>query len=186
MTKTRMNVSKRKESVMRRMVQIGFGITAMIFCFSVIPVLAQQEDIAKSASCKYCGMDRKTFAHTRMLVTYDGGIQVGTCSIHCLAVDLALNIDKTPTSIQVGDFNTKRLIDAEKAVWVIGGDKPGVMTKRAKWAFEKESDAQAFVKTHGGKIATLDEAMKATYEDMYSDTKMIREKRKMKRMQKAS
>lgn len=37
----------------------------------------------------------------------------------------------------VGDYNTKRLIDAEKAVWVIGGGKQGVMTKRAKWAFEK-------------------------------------------------
>lgn len=145
-----------------------------------------QEDIQKNASCKYCGMDRAKFAHSRMLVTYDDSSQLGTCSIHCLAVDLALNVDKTPKAIEVGDYNTKTLIDAEKAFWVIGGDKPGVMTKRAKWAFGNKSDAEAFVKTEGGKVATFEEAMKATYEDMYSDTKMIREKRKMRKMHKAS
>ncbi|MBN2034197.1 MAG: nitrous oxide reductase accessory protein NosL [Deltaproteobacteria bacterium] len=145
-----------------------------------------QEDTQKIASCKYCGMDRVKFAHSRMLVTYDDGSELGTCSIHCLAVDLALNIDKTPKTIEVGDYNTKNLIDAEKAFWVIGGNKPGVMTKRAKWAFETKSDAEAFVKAEGGNVATFDDAMKATYEDMNEDTRMIRERRKMKRMQKAN
>jgi nitrous oxide reductase accessory protein NosL len=60
------------------------------------------------------------------------------------------------------------------------------MTKRAKWAFEKKSDAEAFVKAEGGKVATFDEAMKASYEDMNEDTQMIRERRKMKRMHKGS
>jgi copper chaperone NosL len=149
--------------------------------------LAQaQEDIQKIASCKYCGMDRAKFAQSRMLIEYEDGTSVGTCSIHCVAVDLALNIDKTPKTIGVGDYNTRALVDAEKAVWVIGGNKPGVMTKRAKWAFANKSDAEAFVKAEGGMVATFEEAMKATYVDMYADTKMIREKRKMKKMQKAS
>jgi len=139
-------------------------------------------DIAEFASCKYCGMDREKFAHSRMLVEYDDGSKMGTCSIHCLAVDLANNLDKTPKSIMVGDYNTKELIDAEKAYWVIGGDKQGVMTMRAKWAFAKKGDAEAFIKENKGKLATFDEAMKATYEDMYKDTKMIRDKRKGKKM----
>ena len=138
-----------------------------------------QDDVAKKASCKYCGMDRNIFAHSRMLVTYEDGSSTGTCSLHCTAVDLALNIDKTPKTIEVGDFKTKKLIDAEKASWVIGGSKPGVMTKRAKWAFESKADAEAFIKENGGKPATFDEAIKASYEDMYADTKMIRDKRKM-------
>jgi nitrous oxide reductase accessory protein NosL len=83
----------------------------------------------------------------------------------------------------VGDYGTKKLIDAEKASWVIGGNKMGVMTKRAKWAFEKKEDAEKFVKENGGKISSFDDAMKATYEDMYADTKMIRERRKMKKME---
>jgi len=165
---------------------LSFFLTIGIVVFTSTFILAQaQEDIQKHPSCKYCGMDRAMFAHSRMLVAYDDGSQLGTCSIHCLAVDLALNIDKTPATISVGDYNTKALIDAEKAVWVIGGNKPGVMTKQAKWAFANKSDAEAFVKAEGGSLISFEGAMKAAYEDMYSDTKMIREKRKMKKMQKA-
>jgi len=56
------------------------------------------------------------------------------------------------------------------------------MTRQAKWAFAKKEDAEKFIKESGGKPATFDEAMKAAYDDMYQDTKMIREKRKMMRM----
>jgi nitrous oxide reductase accessory protein NosL len=170
---------------MKRWSLIFLAIAFVVFTGTFF--LAQaQEDIQKHATCKYCGMDRAKFAHSRMLIEYEDGTSVGTCSIHCVAVDLSLNIDKTPKTIGVGDYNTKALIDAETAVWVIGGNKPGVMTKRAKWAFGNKSDAEAFVKAEGGKVATFDEAMKSTYEDMNEDTKMIRERRKMKRMQKAS
>ena len=158
---------------------------ALTFVFALgSPCVFAQDDITKHGSCQYCGMNRKMFAHSRMLLTYDNGKEVGTCSIHCLAVDLSLNIDRTPQSIQVADYGTKALIDAEDAVWVVGGNKPGVMTKRAKWAFEKQSDAGAFVTANGGQAASFDQAMKATYEDMYTDTKMIREKRKKMRTMK--
>ncbi len=164
---------------MRKNVLIFF--VTVFFGFMNLSAYAQ-EDIKKHASCKYCGMDREKFAQSRMLIEYDDGTTVGTCSIHCTAVDLALNIDKTPKSVQVADAGSKKLIDAEKAVWVIGGNKPGVMTKRAKWAFEEKDDADKFIKENGGTLATFDEAMKAAYEDMYQDTKMIREKRKMMKM----
>ena len=159
--------------------------TVLVCLFAMALAALAQDDVAKQASCKYCGMDRKTFAHSRMLVTYEDGSSMGTCSLHCTAVELALNIDKTPKSIEVGDFKTKKLIDAEKAFWVIGGSKPGVMTKRAKWAFESKADADAFIKENGGKPASFDEAVKASYEDMYADTKMIRDKRKMMKKMKA-
>jgi nitrous oxide reductase accessory protein NosL len=68
-------------------------------------------------------------------------------------------IDRTPKAIRVGDRATKALIDAEKAIWVIGGDAPGVMTKRAKWAFADRATAEEFVRVHGGTIATFDDAM---------------------------
>lgn len=145
-----------------------------------------QQDVDSHGSCKYCGMDRKMFAHSRMLLVYDDGSQLGSCSLHCVAVDLALNIDKTPKTIQVADFNTKNLVDAEKAIWVLGGEKPGVMTKRAKWAFDKKEDAEAFVKANGGSLADFETAIKAAYEDMYADTKMIRERRLAKRMKQGS
>ena len=64
-----------------------------------------------------------------------------------------------------------------------GGSKPGVMTKRAKWAFEKKEAADQFMKDNGGTPVNFDLAIKASYEDMYADTKMIRERRKMRKMQ---
>ena len=144
-----------------------------------------QEDVKMAPSCKYCGMDRTKFAHSRMVVAYDDGTKVGTCSLHCLAIDLSMNIDKTPMVIEVADYISKRLIDAENAYWVIGGNKPGVMTKQAAWAFGNRVYADKFIREHTGILATFDEAMKAAYESMYADTKMIREKRKTQKMQEA-
>jgi nitrous oxide reductase accessory protein NosL len=136
-------------------------------------------DVAASPSCRHCGMDREKFAMSRMVIQYDDGSTVGVCSIHCAAVDLAVTLDKAPTTLQVADLGTKVLVDAEKATWVLGGSKQGVMTKRGKWAFADRAAAEAFAKENGGTLVTFDEAMKAAYEDMWQDTKMIREKRKM-------
>ena len=155
----------------------------ILLCLSMSPFASFAADKVEAPdSCNYCGMDRTKFAHSRMHVEYDDGSSNGTCSLHCMAVDLANNIDKTPKAIKVGDYNSKKLIDAESGFWVIGGSKQGVMTGRAKWAFEKKTDAEAFIKENTGTLASFDEAIKAAYEDMYKDTKMIRERRKMKKM----
>lgn len=147
----------------------------------VIPAVAADDE--SITVCKYCGMNRQQYAHSRIFVEYDDGTAEGFCSVHCLAVDLAVNIDKFPKSIMVGDYSTKQLINAEKAFWVLGGTKPGVMTKRAKWAFAKQNDANSFMHANGGVLVTFDEALKASYEDMNADTQMIRDRRKAKRMQ---
>ena len=156
----------------------------VVLCLSLSDVAFAKEDTKNHCACKYCGMDLEKYAHSRMYIEYEDGTTEGLCSIHCAGVEFALKIDKTPKAIKVGDYNTKKLIDAEKAFWTIGGNRLGVMTTRAKWAFEKEQDAKRFVRENGGSLATFEDAMKAAYEDMYQDTKMIREKRKMKRMRK--
>lgn len=142
------------------------------------PAAAGGPDVKEAPSCKYCGMDRAKFASTRMLIEYEDGAKVGLCSLRCAAVELANQIDKTPKAILVGDANTRELIDAEKAVWVVGGAKPGVMTKRGKWAFAQKAAAEAFAKENGGAVVGFEEAIKAAYEDLYQDNRMIREKRK--------
>jgi nitrous oxide reductase accessory protein NosL len=124
-------------------------------------------DTRAHPDCIYCGMDRVKYAHSRMFIVYDDGTAVGTCSIHCTAIDLALHTDKTARTVFVGDYHTKNLIDAERAYWVIGGNKPGVMTIRPKWAFAEKSDAEDFMRENGGQPASFEEAMKAAFEDMY-------------------
>jgi len=166
------------------MVRKNLALGIFLLSFIAIPgLLLAQEDIKQHPSCKYCGMDRAKFAHSRVYVVYEDGSTQGTCSIHCAAIDFALHIDKTPKTMQVGEFYTKMLIDAEKAFWALGGNKPGVMTKRAKWAFAKKGDAEKFMKENGGNAISFDQAFKAAFEDMYEDTKMIQQRRKMKRMQ---
>jgi len=142
---------------------------------------ATLSDVAKSPSCRHCGMDREKFSHSRMLIEYEDGSTVATCSLHCTAVELAITIDKIPVMVRVADYDSKELIDSDKAVWVLGGNKKGVMTGKAKWAFTSRESAERFIKANEGTIVSFDEAIKAAYDDMYQDTKMIRELRKMKR-----
>lgn len=155
-----------------------------ILCFSALnlsnAVMTEKTDVEKYPFCKYCGMDRNTFAYSRMLIEYDDASNVGLCSLHCAVIDIALNIDTPITHIMVGDQLTHKLINAETAYWVIGGEKAGVMTKRAKWAFENSWDAGAFVTENGGSLAVFDEVLKTAYEDMYEDIKMLRKKRQIK------
>jgi len=82
----------------------------------------------------------------------------------------------------VADYHSKELVHADEAWWVIGGARPGVMTKRAKWAFREKKDAIKFIAENGGERASFDAVMQATFEDMYADTKMIRMKRKIGKM----
>jgi len=132
-----------------------------------------QEDIKNHPKCKYSGMDREQFAYSRMLVAYEDGTEVGTGSLRCTSLDLAINFTKTVKSVKVGDYTTKTLIDAEKAYWVIGGDVKGVMTMNPKWAFARKEGAQAFMKEHGGELATYETALRTTYNGMAEDTNYL-------------
>jgi nitrous oxide reductase accessory protein NosL len=160
-------------------------VAAAFLFLALAPAVPAQDDVKASPACRHCGMDREKFASSRMVLQYDDGSSVGTCSIHCAAVDLSVSLDKGPTAMKVADAGTKQLVDAEAATWVLGGTRQGVMTRRGKWAFADRAAAEAFARENGGTIATFEEAMKAAYEDMYLDTKMIREKRKMMRQKAA-
>ena len=144
------------------------SLVPAFFFFIVLPAFAQQ-DLRMAPECKYCGMYRSVFAYSRMLVERNGKKPVGTCSLNCTAVDYMHNLDSLPKTIKVGDYKSRRLIDAKTACWVIGGDKRGVMTERAKWAFKSKKDAQKFIAKHGGNLATFEQAFKASCEDLYKD-----------------
>jgi len=156
------------------------SLALVIFAATAFAAFAQ-DDIRQTPSCKYCGMDRQMFSHSRMHVDYDDGSFRGTCSLYCAALDLALTLDKTPKAITVADYGTKKLIDADKAVWVVGGSVQGVMTKNAKWAFENKADAVTFIKQNGGRVAAFDDAIKLAYEEMYQDAHALRSNRILKK-----
>jgi len=138
---------------------------------------AAEKDIERIPSCQYCGMDRAKFAPTRMLVEYENGSVIGTCSIHCAAVDLAQSFTKAIKSIRVADYRTGALTDAETAVWVVGAGLPGVMAAKSRVAFADKAGAEAFRKQQGGEIADFDAAITSAYCDMWPDTRAIRGRR---------
>jgi len=146
--------------------RLALLIACIIFLYAACAIAAWVEP---PGDCKYCGMDRNKFSHSRMLITYADGSSIGTCSINCTVVDKFANRDKKVGSYQVGDYNSRKLIDAKSAVWVIGGRKSGVMTAVAKWAFSDKKSANAFIKANGGKLATFDDAVKATERELVDE-----------------
>ena len=122
-------------------------------------VESSHADVKKYQACPHCGMDRDKFAGTRMLITFSDGSSVGLCSIHCTITELKANRGRMVKAVEVADLNTRKLIAVEKAIWVIGGSRKGVMTRVAKWAFEKKDDADAFIRKNGGKLATYKEVL---------------------------
>jgi copper chaperone NosL len=143
-----------------------------------------ENELQKYPKCPYCGMDRKKFHHSRHLVQYDDDLVDGTCSIHCLAVSLSLNLDRGPKVIYGADYGSKEeikpLVDVDKASYLIGGKQKGTMTMKSKLAFSKIDPAKLAQANIGGEIGTFDDALRAAYLSMADDTAMIRKNRAMK------
>jgi nitrous oxide reductase accessory protein NosL len=146
---------------------------------------AAENDIEKFPKCPYCGMDRKQFHHSRMLVQYSDDLPDPTCSLHCAALSLGLNIDREPKAIYVGDnassAEIKPLVEVDKATFLIGSGLKGVMTKRSKVAYGNEAAAKAAQGQNGGELADFHKALLASYTDMAEDVRMIRKNREERR-----
>ena len=144
-----------------------------------------ERDIEKFQKCPYCGMDRKQFHATRMLVHYSDDLADGTCSLHCAAISLSLNVDREPKEIYVADnasdAGIKPLIEAGKASFLIGSQLKGVMTKRSKIAYGSEAAAKESQAANGGELANFDQALLAAYTDMSQDVSMVRKNREERR-----
>ncbi|KAB0670432.1 NosL family protein [Oryzomonas sagensis] len=144
--------------ISRILVILTFAIGAFACLAAPAPA---QDDIREHRSCTTCGMDRKAYGYSRMLIHYRDGGRAGVCSLHCAVTELDANKRRPVTSILVADRDTRLLIDAGKAIWVIGGRKRGVMTQRPKWAFGTEAAARSFIAANGGTTANWAEALAA-------------------------
>jgi len=147
-----------------------FFLAANVFSFHGAAVFAQ-DDIAAHRSCIHCGMDRKAYGFSRMLVQYEDGTEVGVCSTRCAVVELDLKQGRKAKAVLAADRDTRLLIDAMQATWVMGGAKRGVMTSRPKWAFHTKAAAEAFIGSYGGEIATWAEALVAAREDLAQEVR---------------
>lgn len=140
-----------------------------------------ENDIKKYPRCPYCGMSRKMWHHSRHLVHYDDDLADGTCSIHCTAISLSLNIDRGPKAIYAADFGAdaeiKPLLEVDMATYLVGAKHKGTMTANSKMAFASAEAAKASQAEQGGEIMAFDAALQQAYLDMAKDTTGIRKRR---------
>lgn len=143
------------------------------------------KELDKYPKCPYCGMDRKEHHRTRMLVQYSDDLADGTCSIHCLALSLGVNVDREPKMIWGPDFaataEPRPLVPVEKLTYLIGADMKHVMTKKSKHSFASLDAAKELQAKHGGTLGDFNEAMKQSYLGMAEDVAQIRKNRAERR-----
>ena len=140
-----------------------------------------ENELGKYPKCPYCGMDRKQYHHSRHLVHYQDDLVDASCSLHCAALSLALNMDRGPKAIYAADFGAKDdpkpLTKVDVTTYLIGSKLPGVMTQQSKVAFASKTAAEAAKAEQGGELGDFDTALQATFQSMASDTLIIRKKR---------
>jgi nitrous oxide reductase accessory protein NosL len=122
-------------------------------------IAAAADRVEPPKACQSCGMDRVAFAYSRMVIDYADGTSDGVCSLNCAVEQMKKYRTRQVRSLKVADYATRELVDVRTATWVIGGNKPGVMTAVPKWAFARKENAEKFVKENGGRLSTFDEAL---------------------------
>lgn len=172
----------------------GLPPTAWTDRFGLVSALPKDtqplvDELAKYPRCRYCGMERAKFSHTRHLLVYEDDSVDGTCSLHCAAISLSLNMDRGPKALYVGDAGApvpkdspKPLVLADKAHYVLDPSKPGTMTKASKFAYASRAAAEAAASADaaakaGARIVNFDAALTAAYLGMAEDTVMLRKRR---------
>jgi nitrous oxide reductase accessory protein NosL len=141
------------------------------------PQLIQKGE--KRKWCPICGMNLKMFYKTSHTAELKDGTPRQYCSMRCLAVDTHehnLSLDK----IQVVDAKTEKLIDANKAFYLLASKIKGTMAKVSKLAFASEDDAKAFAKEYGGEIMNFKEAFAQANSSLEKDIAMIQNKKEKK------
>ena len=143
------------------------------------------DELDKYPHCPYCGMNRREHHRTRMLVHYSDDLADGVCSIHCLAISLCLNIDRSPKNIWGPDYGStaepRSLQPVDDLVYLIGADLKHAMTRRSKHSFASPGIAREFQDRHGGELGNFSDALRETHLDMAADVDMVRRNRAERR-----
>lgn len=147
------------------------------------------DELNKYPRCRYCGMERAKFSHSRHLLVYEDDTVEGTCSLHCAAISLSLNMDRGPKAIYAGDAGApgpkeaiKPLVLVDQAFYVIDPSKLGTMTKVSKFAYASRAAADAAAggaaaAQAGAKVVDFNAALTSAYLGMAGDTVLLRKRR---------
>lgn len=132
---------------------------------------------SKTKRCPNCGMMINMWARTRHSFQHSEG-DLTTCSIRCLA-DKTINSGTGATNAQVAMYiDPDKMVEVEKATYVIGSTAPGTMTMKSKIAFADKASAEEFSSNYGGEVVDFQGAFAAAKMELPKSRMLIDQKRK--------
>jgi nitrous oxide reductase accessory protein NosL len=127
--------------------------------------------------CPNCGMMINMWARTRHSFHHPEG-DLTTCSIRCLA-DKTVSSGAAPSNVQVAMYiDPDKMVEVEKATYVIGSTAPGTMTMKSKIAFADKASAEEFSSNYGGEVVDFQGAFAAAKMELPKSRMLIDQKRK--------
>ena len=171
-----------KKTILISLLILGFSTTVQAEgnfskMASTQPTLVQDGKAKKW--CPVCGMNLKMFYKTSHTSKLKDGTPRQYCSMRCLAVDNHehnISLD----DIQVVDVDSGKLIDANKAFYVVDSNIKGTMAKISKLAFATENEAKIFAKEHGGEVTDFKTAFAKANDSLEKDIAMVQMKKEKK------
>lgn len=124
--------------------------------------------------CPVCGMTLHNFYKTNFAANANG-VEKQYCSIICLVEDEIVNNQKMK-NIRVVDNSTMKMIDATKASFVVGSNKPATMSSVSIYGFGTLDGAKSFAKEGGGDVKTFDEVYKMVKSTQAQDMAATKER----------
>jgi hypothetical protein len=116
--------------------------------------------------CSHCLMSRLRFARSRVIITLEIGTTIESCMVsHGLVIQ-----GQAIKRIKVTEYNSKKLIEAKSAFWIINQSRQCPMSTIELWAFADEQSAQAYLQKHTGTLCTWEEALKAACDGRLVDS----------------
>lgn len=133
---------------------------SLCFFFLALLLIGASSLFAASSrpDCKVCGMWIDQYQHTRHLFIAKDGSKVMFCSLTCAARYLK-TYGSELKQLQVADYLSTELVDATRAVYLVGSDAPPVMSNTSIIAFSSRERAEKFQQEHGGRILTYSQAL---------------------------
>ena len=175
----------RKKFILSFMGFLVIGVVSVLSAAMFQTVPASKAQLVQKGQekqfCNICGMNLVMFYKTNYAANVDG-TEKQYCSIHCLVEDKDKN-HVHPQNIRVVAVDTLKLIDANKAYFVVGSSKKGTMSMVSKYAFSTLKAASEFAAKFGGVVTDFNGALEAAKEDFSKDSHMIGNKQhKMSQM----
>ncbi|MDD2697764.1 MAG: nitrous oxide reductase accessory protein NosL [Arcobacteraceae bacterium] len=124
--------------------------------------------------CSVCGMTLHNFYKTNFAANANGN-EKQYCSIVCFVEDEMVNNQKMK-NIRVIDNSTLKMIDAFKASFVVGSNKPATMSSTSIYGFGTSEAAKQFANENGGDVKTFGEVYKMVKSTQAKDMAATRER----------